>query len=45
MKIKSSLVFEKNNGEINGFTDLGYPDLTFSSIEIKQPVAKQLLYF
>ena len=31
MKIKSSLVFDKNGDELIGFVDLGDPDLNFSS--------------
>jgi hypothetical protein len=45
MKIKSSLVFDKNSGEIVGFTDLGDPELTFSSIEDEQPIATTVLAF
>ena len=43
MKIKSSLVFYKNSGEIVGFTDLGDPELTFSSFEDEQPIATTVI--
>ena len=33
IKIKSNLVFDKNNDELIGFVDLGHPDLNFSSFE------------
>lgn len=45
MKIKPSLVFDKNSGEIIGFTDLGDPELTFSSFEDQQPLATTAIAF
>lgn len=45
MKIKSSLVFQKNTGEIVGFTDLGDPELTFSSFDNELPVATTAIAF
>ena len=45
MKIKSFLVFEKNSGEIIGFTDLRDPNLTFSSFESEQSAATTVIAF
>lgn len=45
MKIKSSLVFDNNSGEIIGFTDLGDPELTFSSFDNDLPVATTAIAF
>ena len=45
MKIKSCLVFEKNTGEIVGFTDLSDPELTFISFNNELPVATTIIAF
>ena len=46
MKIKSNLVFDKNNDELIGFVDLGDPDLNFSSFgEEENTLATHALIF
>ena len=45
MKIKSNLVFDKNNDELIGFVDLGHPDLNFSSFEEENSLATHALIF
>ena len=45
MKIKSCLVFERNTGEIVGFTDLGDTELIFSSFNNELHVATTVIPF
>ena len=46
MKVKSNLVFDKNNDELIGFVDLGDPDLNFSSFrEEEDTLATHALIF
>ena len=45
MKVKSNLVFDKNTGELIGFTDLGDLELNFAVLDKSEEIATHALTF
>ncbi|XP_022786485.1 uncharacterized protein LOC111326694 isoform X2 [Stylophora pistillata] len=45
MKILSNLVFDKVSGELNGFLDLGDPDINFGILEKADKIASHAMVF
>ena len=45
MKIQKNLVFDKNSGELIGFTDLGNPLTTYANVDEDTPIASHALAF
>ena len=45
MKVQSKLVFDKHDGELIGFLDLGDPDVNYVELEIQDKLATHVLVF
>ena len=45
MKIRSNLVFDKFNGELIGFTDLGDPTINYATLDEHEDLASHVLVF
>ncbi|KAJ8025305.1 Transposable element P transposase [Holothuria leucospilota] len=45
MKLKANLVFDKNTGELIGFTDLGDPEINYSTMEKVDQLATHAMVF
>ena len=45
MKIRSNLVFDKNTGQLTGFTDLGYSTIKYATFEKQDELASHVLPF
>ena len=43
MKIRSNLVFDKNSGQLIGFTDVGDPTLNYAELEEEDNLASHIL--
>ena len=45
MKIRSNLVFDKNTGQLIGFTDLGDSTINYATFEKQDELASHVLAF